>query len=59
MVYLLGFLFLNAHLIARLANNKFTSILNYGHKPNILFNVNEHTLQIKMNSGIDKEKIIY
>ena len=44
---------------ARLANNKFTSILNYGHKPNILFNMNEHKLQIKMNSGIDTEKIIF
>ena len=44
---------------ARAANSKFTSILNYGNKPNILFNVDEHMLQVKMNSGIDKETVIF
>jgi len=44
---------------ARVANNQFTSILNYGNKPNILCNIHSHTLQIKMNSGIDKESVIF
>lgn len=44
---------------ARAANNQFTSILNYGNKPNILCNVHSHTLQIKMNSGIDKESVLF
>jgi len=44
---------------ARVANNQFTSILNYGNKPNILYNVHSHTLQIKMNSGIDKEIVLF
>ena len=44
---------------ARAANNQFTSILNYGNKPNILFKMKEHKLQVKMNSGIDKEAVIF
>ena len=39
--------------------NKYTSILNYGDKPNILYNGSKNTLQIKMNNGKDKKPIIY
>ncbi|MBH41224.1 MAG: hypothetical protein CL685_00740 [Candidatus Magasanikbacteria bacterium] len=44
---------------ARSTNNRFTSLLNYGDKPNILYKVRSHTLQIKMNSGIDKEIVLF
>ena len=44
---------------ARAANSLFTSILNYANKPNILFNLAEQTLQVKMNTGINKENIIF
>ena len=40
------------------ASNTFTSLLNYGNKPNILYNIKKQTLQIKMLSG-NKETIIY
>jgi len=43
----------------RYANNKFTSIINYGDRPNILFNVSENMLQIRMKDSFDKDKIIY
>jgi hypothetical protein len=36
----------------------YKSILNYGDKPNILYNSIENKLKIKMNNGIDK-KLIY
>uniref|UniRef100_A0A6C0J9P4 Uncharacterized protein n=1 Tax=viral metagenome TaxID=1070528 RepID=A0A6C0J9P4_9ZZZZ len=39
------------------ANNK--SILNYGDKPNIMYNSIENKLKIKMNNGKDKKPIIY
>ena len=44
---------------ARSTNDRFTSLLNYGDKPNILYKVRSHTLQIKMNSGIDKEIVLF
>lgn len=43
----------------RAANNRFTSIINYGGRPNILFKASENTLQIKMKDAMNKEKIIY
>lgn len=43
----------------RHANTKFTSILNYSDRPNILFNVKTNTLRITMRNTIDQEKIIY
>ena len=43
----------------RLANTKFTSILNYANRPNILFNVEKNTLRITMDNAIDKQQIIY
>ena len=43
----------------RAANNKFTSILNYGDRPNILFNVSENTLQIRMKDSADQDQIVY
>jgi len=39
--------------------NIFTSLINYGNKPNIQYNASTHTLIIKMKIGIDEEKIIY
>lgn len=43
----------------RIANTKFTSILNYANRPNILFNVEKNTLRITMDNAIDKQQIIY
>ena len=43
----------------RHANTKFTSILNYSDRPNILFNVKTNTLKITMKNTIDQEKTIY
>jgi hypothetical protein len=40
-------------------SNKFTSLINYGNKPNIQYNPSIHTLIVKMKTGIDNEKIIY
>ena len=37
----------------------YASILNYGDKPNILYNGSKNTLQIKMNNGKNKKPIIY
>jgi len=37
----------------------YKSILNYGDKPNILYNSIENKLQIKMNNGKDKKPVIY
>ena len=39
--------------------NKFTSILNYGDKPNILYYAAKNTLRIEMNNGKNKKPIIY
>ena len=41
------------------ANNKFTSIINYGDKPNILFNSSKGTLQITNKKGENETEIIY
>jgi len=43
----------------RAANNKFTSIVNYGDRPNILFNVSKNTLQIRMKNSENQDQIIY
>lgn len=43
----------------RAANNEFTSLINYGNRPNILFKASENILQINMNDGVDNEKVIY
>lgn len=43
----------------RKANTEFTSILNYGNKPNILFKVETQTLRITVNDAIDKNRVIY
>jgi len=43
----------------RKANTKFTSILNYSNKPNILFNVEKNTLRVTMDDSLDKQRIIY
>ena len=37
----------------------YKSILNYGDKPNIMYNSIENKLKIKMNNGKDKKPIIY
>ena len=39
--------------------NKYTSILNYGGKPNILYNAEKNTLRIMMNNGKDKKPVVY
>tara|TARA_B100001123_G_scaffold405617_1_gene496146 strand:+ start:287 stop:2173 length:1887 start_codon:yes stop_codon:yes gene_type:complete len=39
--------------------NKYTSILNYGDKPNILYNGAKNTLQIKMNNGKNNKPITH
>ncbi|MBN20750.1 MAG: hypothetical protein CL678_05615 [Bdellovibrionaceae bacterium] len=39
--------------------NKYTSILNYGDKPNLLYNGSKNTLQIRMNNGNNKKKLIH
>ena len=39
--------------------NKFTSILNYGDKPNILYYASKNTLRIVMNNGKNKKPVIY
>ena len=39
--------------------NMFTSIINYGNNPNILYNASEGSLQITMNTERFKKKIIY
>ena len=44
---------------SRKANTKFTSILNYSNKPNILFNVEKNTLRVTMDDSLDKQRIIY
>jgi len=44
---------------ARLANIKFTSLLNYAGKPNILYNVSKKTLQFRMINGIGKEVVVF
>ena len=44
---------------ARLSNATFASLFNYGNKPDIQFNVAEHTLEVHMNSGLDKEDTIF
>ena len=41
------------------AYNKFTSLLNYGNKPNITYNVKKQTLRITMLSGKTKQKVVY
>jgi hypothetical protein len=41
------------------ANNKFTSIINYGNKPNILFNPSEGKLQIINQQGKKDTEVIY
>ena len=38
---------------------KFTSILNYGNKPNILYNGKDNTLRIIMENGKYKKPIVY
>ena len=43
----------------RIANTKFTSILNYANKPNILFNMEKNTLRITMDDSLDKQRVIY
>ena len=39
--------------------NKYTSILNYNDKPNILYNAKENTLLIKMNNGLNKQPRLF
>jgi len=39
--------------------NKFTSILNYGNKPNIMYNASKNTLRIVMDNGKNKKPIVY
>ena len=41
------------------AYNKYTSILNYGGKPNILYNSGKNSLQIRMNNGKNQKPIVY
>ena len=38
---------------------EFTSILNYGNKPNILYNGKDNTLRIVMDNGKNKKPIVY
>ena len=38
---------------------EFTSILNYGNKPNILYNGKANTLRIVMDNGKNKKPIVY
>ena len=39
--------------------SKYTSILNYGNKPNILYKADENKVMIKMTQGKNKEKKIF
>ncbi len=39
--------------------NKYTSILNYNNKPNILYNAKKNTLMIKMNNGLNKRPRLF
>ena len=39
--------------------DEYTSLINIGNKPNILFNVSKNTLRIKMETQSKTEKIIY
>tara|TARA_B110000858_G_scaffold198223_1_gene263322 strand:- start:858 stop:1883 length:1026 start_codon:yes stop_codon:yes gene_type:complete len=41
------------------ANNKFTSIIDYGNKPNIKFNPSEGILQVVNQQGKDDTEVIY
>lgn len=43
----------------RVANTKFTSLLNYGGRPNLLFNVEKNTLKITIKNSLDKEQTIF
>jgi hypothetical protein len=43
----------------RHANTKFTSLLNYSGRPNVLFNIKTNTLRITMKNTMDQEKTIY
>lgn len=43
----------------RFANNQFTSIINYGDRPNILFNVSENKLQIRMKNSLNEDVVVY
>ena len=39
--------------------NKFTSLLNYGNKPNILYNMKTRVLRVQMGNGVGSNTIIY
>ena len=41
------------------ANNKFTSIIDYGNKPNIKFNPSEGILQVVNQQGKDDTEVVY
>lgn len=43
----------------RFANTKFTSLLNYGGRPNLLFNVETNTLRVTVKNSLDKENMVY
>lgn len=43
----------------RIANTKFTSLLNYGGRPNLLFNVEKNTLKITIKNSLDKELTVF
>lgn len=43
----------------RIANTKFTSLVNYAGRPNVLFNIKTNTLQINMKDTIDRERVVY
>lgn len=43
----------------RIANTKFTSLLNYGGRPNLLFNVEKNTLRITIKNSLDKELTVF
>ncbi len=41
------------------ANNKFTSILNYAERPNVMFNVSTNTLRLTSIDNFDKKSTIF
>ena len=43
----------------RIANTKFTSLVNYSGRPNVLFNIKTNTLQITMKDTIDRVNVVY
>jgi hypothetical protein len=40
-------------------SDKYVSIINYGNKPNVLYNVEQQKLRVLMKTGIDEDEIIY